>query len=309
MEHALEIAKFWFHDEHVTTTVIQSKVTKVTCNNKAYILKEKGSIKQLLVELNVLEQLDEKGIRVQKLVKTKSDERYVFYKEKYYCLYEYVAGSVLEIKDTEKLKELGSTIGEELANLHQALNSVGNASELIKRDLYKVVYEWAMPILEKNEQVQRDVIQQMNNIHKKFKEKVQLLPKQIIHRDMHLSNVLFKDNEFQGFIDFELLEENVRVFDLCYCFTSVLSELYMDETLRRNWLQIVRTIFEGYYKQNALTREEVQTIWYVMLSIQIIFITYFFQSVDLLKLNEEMFLWIFANKEEIEEAIASIVLI
>ncbi|NWK69533.1 phosphotransferase [Bacillus paramycoides] len=307
MEHALEIAKFWFHDEHVTATVIQSKVTKVTCNNKAYTLKEKGSIKQLLVELNVLEQLDEKGIRVQKLVKTKSDERYVFYKEKYYCLYEYVAGSVLEIKDTEKLKELGSTIGEELANLHQALNSVGNVSELIKRDLYKVLYEWAMPILEKNEQVQRNVIQQMNNIHKKFKEKVQLLPKQIIHRDMHLSNVIFQDNEFQGFIDFELLEENVRVFDLSYCFTSVLSELYMDETLRRNWLQIVRTIFEGYNKQNALTREEVQTIWYVMLSIQIIFITYFVQSVDLLKLNEEMFLWIFANKEEIEEVIASIV--
>ncbi|KMN46006.1 phosphotransferase enzyme family protein [Bacillus sp. LK2] len=307
MEHALEIAKFWFHDEHVTATVIQSKVTKVTCNNKAYILKEKGSIKQLLVELNVLEQLDQKGIRVQKLVKTKSDERYVFYKEKYYCLYDYVAGSVLEIKDTEKLKELGSTIGEELANLHQALNSEGNVSELIKRDLYKVLYEWAMPILEKNEQVQRDVIQQMNNLHKKFKEKVQLLPKQIIHRDMHLSNVIFQDNEFQGFIDFELLEENVRVFDLSYCFTSVLSELYMDETLRRNWLQIVRTIFEGYNKQNALTREEVQAIWFVMLSIQIIFITYFVQSVDLLKLNEEMFLWIFANKEEIEEVIASIV--
>ncbi|MCW9132356.1 phosphotransferase [Bacillus paramycoides] len=309
MEHALEIAKFWFHDEHVTATVIQSKVTKVTCNNKAYILKEKGSIKQLLVELNVLEQLDEKGIRVQKLVKTKSDERYVFYKEKYYCLYEYIAGSVLEIKDTEKLKELGSTIGEELANLHQALNSVGNASELIKRDLYKVVYEWAMPILEKNEQVQRDVIQQMNNIHKKFKEKVQLLPKQIIHRDMHLSNVIFQDNEFQGFIDFELLEENIRVFDLCYCCTSVFSELYSDETLRAEWLHIVRKIFEGYYKNNILTREEIQSIWYVMLSIQIIFITYFVQSVDLLKLNEEMFLWIFANKEEIEEVIASIVLI
>ena len=49
---------------------------------------------------------------------------------------------------------------------------------------------------------------------------------------MHLSNVIFKDNEFQGFIDFELLESNVRVFDLCYCCTSILSELYSDEVLR-----------------------------------------------------------------------------
>lgn len=45
---------------------------------------------------------------------------------------EYVAGSVLEIKDTEILKELGSTIGVEIANLHQALNSVNNNNELVK---------------------------------------------------------------------------------------------------------------------------------------------------------------------------------
>ncbi len=43
-------------------------------------------------------------------------------------------------------------------------------------------------------------------------------------------------------------------------------------------------------------KEELQSIWYVMLSIQVIFITYFVQLKDLLKLNEEMFFWIFANK-------------
>lgn len=41
-----------------------------------------------------------------------------------------------------------------------------------------------------------------------------------------------------------------------------------------------------------------------MLSIQIIFITYFVQLKDLLKLNEEMFFWIFVNKKAIEESIA-----
>ena len=122
---------------------------------------------------------------------------------------------------------------------------------------------------------------------------------------MHLSNVIFKDNEFQGFIDFELLESNVRVFDLCYCCTSILSELYSDEELRRKWQHIISKIFEGYNKQNILMKEELQSIWYVMLSIQVIFITYFVQLKDLLKLNEEMFFWIFANKETIEELIES----
>ncbi|HHL3301982.1 TPA: aminoglycoside phosphotransferase, partial [Bacillus cereus] len=48
---------------------------------------------------------------------------------------------------------------------------------------------------------------------------------------------------------------------------------------------------------------ELQAVWYVMLSIQIIFITYFVQLKDLLKLNEEMFFWIFVNKKAIEESI------
>lgn len=44
-----------------------------------------------------------------------------------------------------------------------------------------------------------------------------------------------------------------------------------------------------------------------MLSIQIIFITYFVQLKDLLKLNEEMFFWIFTNKEAVEESIERVV--
>ena len=90
---------------------MQPKVAKVLCKNKEYILKRTGSIKQFLVEFDVLKQLYEKGIKVQRVVKTENDEQYVLYEEKYYCLYEYVVGSVLEIKDTDKLERLASTIG------------------------------------------------------------------------------------------------------------------------------------------------------------------------------------------------------
>ena len=112
-----------------------------------------------------------------------------------------------------------------------------------------MVYEWALPNLEKNEHVDQDVVRTMNQIHSDFKKTITSLRKQIIHRDMHLSNVIFKDNEFQGFIDFELLERNVRVFDLCYCCTSILSELHSDAELRGKWQHIISKIFEGYNKQ------------------------------------------------------------
>ncbi len=78
---------------------------------------------------------------------------------------------------------------------------------------------------------------------------------------MHLSNVIFKDDKLEGFIDFEILENNVKIFDLCYCCTSVLSELFSDERLREKWLHIVSKVFEGYYKQNDLTKEELKAIW------------------------------------------------
>ncbi|PGC32510.1 aminoglycoside phosphotransferase [Bacillus pseudomycoides] len=306
MEQPLNLAKFWFQNEHITATVIQPKVTKIIMNKQNYILKEKGTINQLLAEVNVLNQLAEKGIKVQRPLKTKGNENYIKYHDKYYCMYEYMNGNVVEVKRVEKLKVLANNIGNEMAKLHKALHSLNHSNEFMERNLYNVIYEWAMPILEKNEQVHPELLQVINQLQKDFKDYVTMLPKQLIHRDMHLSNLIFKGEEFQGFIDFELAEINLRVFDLCYCFTSILSELFPDEKLRSNWLHIVRNIFEEYHKHNSLTEEEIQAIWYVMLGIQVIFITYFVQSTELLKLNEEMFFWILTNKETIEETIKGV---
>lgn len=306
MEHILDITNFWFQDEQVTAEAIQPKVTKIIRNKQNYILKEKGSIKQLMAETNVLNQLAQKGIRKQRLLKTRGNESYILQDDKYYCMYEYVEGNVVEVKRVENLKVLSSTIGSEVAKLHQALCSINHVDEFVERNLYNVIYDWATPILKSSEQVHPELIQTMYQLQKDFKDAITLLPMQLIHRDMHLSNLIFKGEEFQGFIDFELMEVNVKIFDLCYCFTSILSELFSDEQLRSNWLYIVRNIFKGYHKQNPLTKEEIQAIWYVMLGIQAIFITYFVQSTELLKLNEEMFFWILSNKEAIEETIRGV---
>ncbi|KEK23129.1 phosphotransferase enzyme family protein [Bacillus gaemokensis] len=305
MEHILEITNFWFQDEQVTAEAIQPKVTKII-RNKQYILKEKGSIKQLLAEINVLNQLAQKGIKVQRLLKTRGNESYILKDDKYYCMYEYVEGNVVEVKRVENLKVLSNTIGNEVAKLHQVLCSSNHAGKFVERNFYNVIYEWATPILKSSEQVHPELIQTMDQLQKDFKDYVTLLPRQLIHRDMHLSNLIFKENEFQGFIDFELAEINVRVFDLCYCFTSILSELFSDEQLRSNWLHIVGNIFEGYHKQNPLTEAEIQAIWYVMLGIQVIFITYFVQSTEMLKLNEEMFFWILTTREVIEKSVREV---
>ncbi len=55
-----------------------------------------------------------------------------------------------------------------------------------------------------------------------------------------------------------------------------------------------------------LTKEELKAIWYVMLSIKLSLLLILVQLPDLLSLNEEMFFWIFANKEAIEEVFSQV---
>ncbi len=84
------------------------------------------------------------------------------------------------------------------------------------------------------------------------------LPKQIIHRDPNPSNI-FTDGENKfGFIDFDLSERNVRIFDPCYASTAILSESFNendDEKLSR-WIDIYKNIIYGYDSTAKMTDDE-----------------------------------------------------
>ena len=50
------------------------------------------------------------------------------------------------------------------------------------------------------------------------------LPKQLIHRDVHFGNFLFFEGSLSGYIDFDLSQRNIRIFDLCYFLSGLLAE-------------------------------------------------------------------------------------
>ncbi|WP_082687107.1 phosphotransferase [Bacillus sp. FJAT-27445] len=122
----------------------------------------------------------------------------------------------------------------------------------------------------------------------------------LIHRDAHIHNILFQNNRLSGVIDFDFAEFNVRLFDLCYCCTSILSEVFLNESRREKWLLFVGEIVAGYNQLNSLSTSELKSIWYViMLSIQTIFMAYFVNNSSLYELNKAMFRWIYDNKDRI----------
>ncbi len=115
------------------------------------------------------------------------------------------------------------------------------------------------------------------------------LPKQLIHRDPNPSNILFEDGGVSGFIDFDLSEVNVRLWDVCYCATGILAEA--GNEAYEKWLDILCGILHVYEIEGKLTQEEKQAVFYVICSIQMICIACF-ESHDefkeLEKTNREM---------------------
>lgn len=303
MEQVSEISKFWIKESGLSSTPINSKVTLINKGEQSYVLKRKGNLDQIIAEVKLLTTLSKYNIKVQQPLKTLEGEYFISYGNTYYCMYEYLTGSAPELKNIDQLKLLASDIGKEIAKLHQALSKLHTEIQFIERNLYMGIYKWAIPTIEKSQVANSKVIQLMKQLKPDIEKILPSLPKQIIHRDTHLSNLVFEKNSFRGFLDFEIAEVNIRIFDICYCLTSILSELFANERLKKQWFSLINPIVEGYNNQNSLTQEERSALWYVMLAIQVIFMTYFISSPELLKINQDMFLWIYENRKIIEECV------
>ena len=130
------------------------------------------------------------------------------------------------------------------------------------------------------------------------------LPRQLIHRDPNPSNIIVENGEITGFLDFELTERNIRIFDPCYAATAVLSTTYEDDTLDRNkWFDILRGIIAGYDSVAHLTDAEKAAIPYVIYSIQITCVGFFsdFERYRALaKTNTKMLEWLIAHNDSLQ---------
>ena len=132
------------------------------------------------------------------------------------------------------------------------------------------------------------------------------LPKQIIHRNMNLSYVYVNGESMVGVTDFELSEYSIRLFDVCYAATGILSENFSDEEeIIQKWLPLYQNIIRGYDAVVKLTEEEKQMLPYVVFSIQLICVAYFADKeefAELARVNEKMLLRLMECREDLKLA-------
>lgn len=126
------------------------------------------------------------------------------------------------------------------------------------------------------------------------------LPDQLIHRDVHFGNFLFSDGKFSGYIDFDLSQTNIRIFDVCYFLLGLLVE-EENQMSEKKWLNTVKDTIAGYNSVMPLTKAEYYAIPYVMQCIEILFIAYSLGVNDdeCLQSSKELYNMILRNEKEL----------
>lgn len=281
--------------------------TKVSGNvwtvGKDYILKT-GDREKLIKHLNVSLALHRQGFTSSLPIPTKNGSEYLEGSE-LFILTHGLKGNPLPKSDRfgDDCRKFGEKYGISIARLHKALRAIQEDISPDEVNLYKNVTEWALPsVKQQNMQWGMEIDEGFfDDYIKNFGKLYDKLPKQLIHRDPNPSNILSEDGEVSGFIDFDLSEVNVRLWDVCYCATGILSEA--SNEAYEKWFDILGGILYGYDLEGKLTSEEKQAVFYVICSIQMICIAYF-ESHDkfkeLAKTNRKMLQFIIQNKKYID---------
>jgi len=270
-----------------------------------YILKT-GLRDQMLKNIRVTKALTAQGFTAAALIPTKSGAEYLD-GEQITALTHRLPGAPLPKEDRfgDDRYEFGCKYGQAIAKLHNALAEAEPHILPDEANLYKQVTEWALPNVEKqNQQWNMGLLEEFfADYITGFGELFDKLPKQLIHRDPNPSNILFHGGEVSGFIDFDFSEKNVRLWDICYCATGILSEWRGVDDIQEKWPLVLKGILHGYDSVNPLTPEEKQAVYYVICSIEMVCLAYF-ATVDWLheveKTNREMLTYIVSRRTEIE---------
>lgn len=250
--------------------------------NHSYVIKIYDNKEQLERNIKISTILSDHSIPVAGIVLTTAGEKYIEHNNNYFLMSKKLQGnSVSEIKD----KTNGWKMGCAIAQLHLAFIKCEKEVEFWNNSLLSEMKGWIRETLVNNN---------WNILNEKeYSKKVTLLenvynylPKQLIHRDVHFGNFLFSEGNLTGYIDFDLSQRNIRIFDICYFLTGLLAEETDNPFHKSEWLESVKAVISGYESIISLSEKEKNAIPCVMECIEILFIAWFIRIEDLKCAND-----------------------
>ncbi|MCI8801416.1 MAG: phosphotransferase [Lachnospiraceae bacterium] len=242
-----------------------------------YVLKEYQNQKTLERNLKILQILDGMNVPVGKIVPACDNRQYISLEDSFYFLAERLPGK--HISHFGNDTDLAFAMGEIIADLHMAFRKCEDVEGLWDNSLLDEMNGWVKSSLEKTDwkYISREA-------YEKTTEQLAMvydsLPVQLIHRDVHFGNFLFENGRFSGYIDFDLSQRNIRIFDICYFLMGLLCEEEKADFSEEMWFLFLENVFAGYESRLELSEMEKRAVPYVMECIELLFVAYFEREKD-----------------------------
>lgn len=232
-----------------------------------------GDRARLLRDLQVTGALAAEGIAAEAPVPTLDGQAFAD-GEDVFLLSRVMPGEALRVSDCYGDQGTARAYGEGIARLHAALKRVSIPCD--RGDLLGSVTGWALPAARRlDEQWAMGLGEAFfAGWQERFAGLYPKLPRQPIHRNLCPSYVLMRGGQVAGFTRFDMIEEEARLFDLCYAATAILSET-ADEACYPAWLGVLEGMLRGYDALSPLTREEKAAVHDMLCAIQMICVAFF----------------------------------
>ncbi len=204
------------------------------------------------------------------------------------------------------LQRRAKSLGQAIGFLHACFLKCDGLSGYADMQFIKQIQEWAIPCIRKHENtVDSESIQKIwREIELDLESLYADLPNQLIHRDPNPANILFDKAKVTGFVDFEMVSRGPRIFDVCYCGTSLLISGFPDQEKMRKWPTLFHSLLKGYQEVFPLTSAELSALYGTMVAIEIIFAAFSLETKaeGAARCNASVLEWLSENKEPLEFA-------
>ncbi|MDR0272539.1 MAG: phosphotransferase [Clostridiales bacterium] len=260
--------------------------------NEKFVLKENEDSNQVEKTLKLNSRLTANGIPVTEYLSAVSGDKFVVSNDKIFTLMRKMKGEHIDPFKSDYIS-IAINTGVEVARLHKVLKNISDI-EAKKSDFINELNGWIIPNA-------KGIPQEIFDSCLQFENHYRELPRQLIHRDIHFQNILFKNSKVSGFLDFDISQENVRIFDISYLFSSMLVGKYHDADYVKKWHEFACAFLGGYNSENTLQENELNAIYKIILSIQLIFAAYYksINQDELIPDCIEMAKWVYANEKEL----------
>ena len=247
-----------------TEKIIGFKGIKQGIENTNYLLKSKKnkfiltifekrvSKKEIPFFMSLMDQLNTYKINCPKPIKSKSGNYLINIKNKSACIVSFLNGRDKKSLNSKNCYEIGKMI----AQMHLSTSkiklyrknsmSIKNLNPLLNSIKFKS---------KKFTNLEKFLKNNFKDIKKKWPKK---LPKGIIHGDLFIDNIFFKNNKLSGIIDFYFAANDYFMYEIAICINALCFDK-INSKFKIN-KQKIRNLIKGYENIKKISAKEKQSL-------------------------------------------------